>query len=90
MKLCGKDGEELRCCKTGLTIHDQTFHPDSRHQADLYFCPVCHSLLIERCDREYMSEGLYAQLVIRTDKTLKWDQMFVDSVKLQYGVNLCP
>lgn len=88
MKICGNDGEELRCCKTGLTIHDERFTKDSRHQADLYFCPVCKSLHIERNDRDYFTDSSFAPHCIIGDRGIFWDDTFRASIKQQYDVIL--
>ena len=88
MKICGNCGIEYRCCKTGMTIHDEAFHPDSRHQADLYFCPVCHSVHIERARDEYFGEAVIPHVTITNDpeEPLLWDVSFVNKIDDQYGV----
>ena len=90
MKICGRDGEELRCCKTGLTIHDANFHPDSRHQADMYFCPKCHSILINRADYEYFGETVKPHLTIthEPEEPMLWDESFVNKMQTQYNLDI--
>lgn len=90
MKICGICGVEYRCCKTGLTIHDEAFHPDSRHQADLYFCQVCHAIHIERARDEYFGETIIPHVTITNDpeEPLIWDISFVNKIKEQYGLEL--
>jgi hypothetical protein len=56
MKICGSCSTELRCLKTGLTTHDTRYHPSSTHSPDLYVCPDCRHLFINRKDGEYFSE----------------------------------
>lgn len=90
MKICGNDGEELRCCKTGMTMHDTNYHPDSRFQADLFFCPACHKLHIERVNQDYFDDLVATQLTIThdPDNPMIWDPEFMESILNQYGVDL--
>jgi hypothetical protein len=90
MKICGYDGEELRCCKTGLTIHDTNYHPDSRFQADLFFCPICHMLFIQRAAVDYFDSGLIPHVTITHDEEerLLWDVTFANKILEQYGVDV--
>jgi hypothetical protein len=91
MKICARCGAEYRCCKTGLIMHDEYFHPDSRHQGDLHFCEVCHHLFIERANQDYFGELIPPHCTITHDKDepILWDVSFVNKIKEQYGVDLC-
>lgn len=89
MKICGNDGAEFRCCKTGLRMHDDNFHPDSRHAADLFFCPVCHGLFIQRNDCDYFDNGEPDCTITRDPaEPILWDVAFAAKIKEQYGVDL--
>ena len=91
MKMCARDGEELRCCKTGLIMHDETFHPDSRHSADLFFCPTCHMLYIERNNNDYFVIGPPEPHCIIThdvDQPVLWDETFAAKILDDYGVDV--
>jgi len=91
MKLCGKDGTELRCCKTGMTLHDENFHPDSRHQADLFFCQTCGMVYIERTNKDYFAEDNIPDCTIMHDpeEPILWDVSFVNKIQAGYGFSLC-
>lgn len=90
MRIYGNDGSEFRCCKTGLRIHDDNFHPDSRHAADLFFCPVCKTLLINRNDNDYFDAGEPVHLTITHDpaEPMLWDVAFAAKIKEQYNLDL--
>ena len=91
MKLCGRDGEELRCCKTGLIIHDTAFHPDSRHAADLFFCPTCHMLYIERNNNDYFTAHPappHCTITNDVGQPILWDTHFACEILDNYGVDI--
>lgn len=90
MKICGRDGEELRCCKTGLTIHDANYHPDSRFQADMFYCPTCQSILIVRAYSEYFAEDLTPDLTITHDsaESMLWNESFINKMQTQYNLDI--
>jgi len=90
MKICGRCGVEYKCCKTGLIVHDENFHPDSRHQADMYFCPICYSTLINRNDNEYFGEAVIPHVIITNDKEepLLWDETFVNKMHDDYSLDI--
>lgn len=90
MKICGSCGVELRCCKTGLVLHDSNYHPDSRHAADMFYCPVCKMVMINRNDGEYFSPGEFVHGVITHDhnQPILWDNEFLSKMINQYKLDL--
>jgi hypothetical protein len=90
MKICGKDGVELRCCKTGLVMHDTNFHPDSRFQADMFYCPVCKRTMIVRAYNEYFGESIEPDVTLTNDPTqpMLWDSHFVRKMHDQYQLDI--
>jgi hypothetical protein len=91
MKICGKCGVELRCAKTGLTLHDDNFDEYSRHQADLHLCPVCKAITIIRAVGEYFDEngGVPACTILAADAGICWEPSFVAKIDAVYGIKLC-
>lgn len=89
MFICGKDGEELRCCKTGLTIKDVRYVDGTRHSADMYYCPVCGNLLINRSASCYSVSDLLCQAdVTMGNDHLVWNPDFREKIEAQYGITL--
>ena len=89
MFLCGKDGNELRCCKTGLKIHDSRFHPHSRHAADMYYCEKCGATFINRNQHEYLIDDANGTVdCVISDAGIVWNEAFADKIHAGYGLLL--
>lgn len=92
MRICGRCGIELRCCKTGLVLHDTAFHPNSRHAADLFFCPACHMIFINRNVNDYFTEvprEPHCTITNDPEEPILWDTHFACEILDNYGVDLC-
>lgn len=88
MNVCGKDGNELRCCKTGLTIHDSRFHPLSRHAADMFYCEKCGMTFIKRNNYEYFDEHNGPVDAVISADGIEWTPSFTIKMHNQYGLVL--
>jgi hypothetical protein len=72
-------------------MHDLAFHPDSRHAADLFFCPTCHMLYIERNNNDYFTaHPAPPHCTITNDigQPILWDEAFASKIYDDYGVDV--
>lgn len=94
MKICGADGEELRCFKTGLIVRDHRYHELSRHHADAYYCPKCKSLYINRASGEDFGEHNRNQVpdveISSPYGSIIWNRLFANKIKAAYKLELTP
>jgi predicted RNA-binding Zn-ribbon protein involved in translation (DUF1610 family) len=89
MFICGRCGVEMRCCKTGLRLHDQRYHPHSRHAADMFYCPDCKSVMINRNHNDYMDPARLPELTLSAPRQIPvWEPIFLDDMREEYGLNL--
>lgn len=53
MKICVKCKQEMRCTKTGATVH---FGGGHTYSGDLYECPVCGAEVVLSTGRSFYTE----------------------------------
>jgi hypothetical protein len=88
MKICGSCGRELRCIKTGLTIHDDRYRQDSRHQADLFLCEQCGTLFINRAEGEWFDAEAIPDCVIHNGEQITYTDEFRAKILSYYNFEL--
>lgn len=82
-KICGKCGKELKCLKTGLTIHYEHQPPGFVFAADLHGCKCGNSLIFANCT-DYHTERKPDCVVIdnivfySTELFEMWDRHYPD------------
>ena len=88
MKICGTCGSELKCIKTGLTTHDTRYCHSSRHQADLFSCPLCQMLFLNRADGEYFdpNDTHLPECTIIEGITIQYSPEFKAKILSQYNI----
>ena len=85
MKMCGNDGAELRCCKTGMILRDERYV--GVHHADMFFCPTCHSVFINRADGEDFGSNYHDALLPVGGKII-YGEDFRNKIETGYGLEL--
>lgn len=88
MNICGCNGSELKCFKTGIIIHDERYHPDSRFSGDAYFCPACNAVTIIRANGEYFSSVVPHVVIGTKPMATIWNSDFLTKVLQDYGLDL--
>lgn len=89
MNICGRDGHEMRCCKTGLVIHDLRYAQSSRHAADMFYCPQCGNLYIKRNSSDYhITDCNLPVHLTMNEGVMLWEPSFAMKMREQYGLRL--
>lgn len=57
MNICAKCRKEMKCVKTGATVH---FRHGHTYSGDAYECPECGARIIIGCDHPYHTEDHWA------------------------------